>query len=80
MVFGVVRNLVVRILSGTTFIDRFVRGKRPPEHKILLSNSAPVPINAAVVRREEKKHEEKQENDIVQNVTVAEEAHTTRRL
>lgn len=40
MLFGIVENLAVSVLLGTSFIDRFVKGVLPAEQKILPYNSA----------------------------------------
>lgn len=42
--FGVVKNLAVSVLLGTSFIDRFVTGIFPPERKVVPQNSEPVDI------------------------------------
>ena len=44
--FGVVRELVTRILVGAPFIDKFVAGIFPPERRIVPRDSPPVPILA----------------------------------
>ena len=44
--FGVVRNLVTRVLVGTPFINKFVRGIFPQEQRIVPSDSDPVRILA----------------------------------
>ena len=42
--FGVVRDLITRVLVGTPFIDKFVAGIFPPERRIVPKDSQPVPI------------------------------------
>ena len=44
--FGVVRHLVTRILVGTPFVNKFVKGIFPQEQRIVPADSDPVPILA----------------------------------
>lgn len=44
VVFGVVCQLAVLVLLGTSFINKFIRGIFPEERKVMLQNSNPVPI------------------------------------
>lgn len=78
VVFGTVRNLKAPIFLETSFTDRFVKIKFPPEHKIVLYNSAPVAIITAVIKTYDRKNHGEQEDRIIKNVTVAEEAHNPR--
>lgn len=73
VVFGDVRSLAVPILLRTSFNDRFFKGIFPPKHDIVLYNSALVPILATVIKTEENLNQHKQEVDIVENVTVAQQ-------
>lgn len=74
MVFRLVTNLVVPIVMGTSFIDRFFESILQPEHKIMLYSSALVPIIAPVIETKQKKDQQKQKENVVESVTVAEEA------
>lgn len=47
---GVVRNLAVFALLGTSFIDKFVKGIFPSKQKIVLYNSAPAETLATIIR------------------------------
>lgn len=60
-VSGVVRKMAIPILLETSFIARFVKEVFLPEHKILLYNSAPIPIIATLIMTEEKQKQNKQE-------------------
>lgn len=75
MVLGVVINLAVLILLRTSLIDTFIKGIIQPQHNTLLYCSAPVQIIPTVIRMKEKKGQNKQEGDTLENVTEAKEAH-----
>jgi len=42
--FGVVPVLVTKVLLGTTYINRFVRGIFPPEQQVVPFHSRPIPL------------------------------------
>jgi hypothetical protein len=44
--FAVTQDLCARVLLGTPFIDRFIKGMFPPERKIVPQDSPPVQILA----------------------------------
>lgn len=80
MVFGPVGNPAVPVLLKTSFIDKFVKSIFPPEHKILFTNSAPVPIIATIVKVDNGQDRGPQEGDNVEEVTIVEEKYETSRL
>lgn len=73
-ILGVVENLAVRVLLGTNFIYKFVKGIFPPEHTILLYSSAPTAFIATVIKMEKDNEQEEQQGqqDQVKEATVVE--------
>lgn len=80
VLFGVLRYLVVLVLLGASFIDIFVKGSFPPEHRIELYNSVLVLIITTLITREGEQKLEEQENDVFKTVTSAEGVHSAPRL
>lgn len=66
--FGVVENLAVDMILGTSFIDCSVRGLFSSERKIVLSNSRPV----AIILTEKKVNEIADNTKEVDRHTIAE--------
>lgn len=71
VVYIVVRNWAVPISLLTSSIDKFAKRILPPEHRIELYNSTPVPLVATVIKAEQKKNDDKQKDETVENITVA---------
>lgn len=57
------------------FIDVLSKKHIPTEHEIMLYNTALVPIIATSIKTVDKNNLEEQEDDIVENIRIAEEAH-----
>lgn len=67
--FGVVRNLALPVLFGTSYMDRFAMDVLSLERMKILYDSKPVPIPTINIMPEERKDEEK---DKAQTISVIE--------
>lgn len=74
MIFRVVRNLAVLTLLGTSFHDRLVKEILPPEQKIVHHDFVKVRVIITVISTEDKRNQKKPEEEMIESVTVPEEA------
>lgn len=78
VVFEVVRQLVLPVLDGTSFIDKNVRGIFPEESKIVPHNSEPVHLFA--VLDEAQTREDREEERLVRVARTGSWHHCRKRL
>lgn len=65
IVLGAVRKLAAPVLSGTSFMNRFVEERFPLDRKVVSYNSSPVPKITINNLPEEPKDKNDEEQDVI---------------